>query len=362
MKRESKVFSASMILWLVLALVAATGCSTAVSVRHLVPAEVNMSEYRALAVASVEPYSFGFFDRPDSVIDDHSGSSGYRVLSGFGVFTEDQIAQYATKRLTTTLKDTDYFSILPPIQTDRILRNKNFGISSAEEFRRNGIEALFSSRITHMDIDEYIYANESKEWVSKDPVTGLPVTPYEITVKKYYIKQKVALVFVYEITDVDTGRTILSKNFSVQDDRLTQLKYESTTTYISAPPIEPLLERMFDSFQSEIANQLAPRWERSSIYLMSNKPESVNAKLAWDEAKRGNLAVARDVFLSEWERNQHIPSGYNAAVVIESLGDLESAMDLMKQVYQASGSSNVYDEWQRMRRALENQLKAQSQL
>ena len=44
-----------------------TGCATTVSVRYLVPAQIDMSAHRNLAVFSVEPYRFGFFNSVPSI-------------------------------------------------------------------------------------------------------------------------------------------------------------------------------------------------------------------------------------------------------------------------------------------------------
>ena len=51
------------------------GCATTVSMRYLVPAEIDMSSYKNLAVLSVEPYRFNIFSSPSSIIKDMSGTS-----------------------------------------------------------------------------------------------------------------------------------------------------------------------------------------------------------------------------------------------------------------------------------------------
>jgi len=340
----------------------AAGCATTVTVNHLIPAEINMSDYRNLAVASTRGFSFGFFNRPASIVPDLSGTSGYRVYSGLSPYAEVELAQYATRRLNANLANADYFSLISPALTDTIVGRGGNNATMYDQLLRAGASALLTSDISYMDVDEYIYAAEVKKLVTKDPITGLPLPKAEERlILTYFIKQRIAITYRYEIVDLRTGRLIISKTFNDQFERSYELPADKTKV-ITASSIDSRFESLVDNFLRTLTNQIAPRYERTVLSLMDNKPEVQRVAQAWEEAKRGNIAVARDLFLKEWTRSDHIPSGYNAALMIEALGDLPKAVDLMWEVYRVSGSARIYSQLDRMKRALDNQRKAESQM
>lgn len=339
-----------------------TGCATTVTVNHLIPAEINMGDYRNLAVSSTKGFSFGFFNRPASIVSDLSGTSGYRVYSGLSPYAEVELAQYATRRLSANLDSADYFTLMSPALTDTIVGRGGNDATMYDQLMRAGARALLTSEISYMDVDEYIFAKEVKKLVTKDPITGLLLpTAEERMVLCYFVKQRIAITYRYEIVDLKTGRLIVSKAFNDQSEREYELP-EDKTKVIPASSIDSLFEGLVESFLRTLTNQIAPRYERSILTLMDNKPVIERVSEAWEEAKRGNIAIARDLFLKEWKRSDHIPSGYNAALMIEALGDLPEAVELMFEVYRVSGSSRINSQLDRMRRALENQKKAEAQM
>jgi hypothetical protein len=361
MVRTTRLNVRSLLLAVVVAILLVSGCSTTVTVSHLVPAEVNMSAYRNLAIASTSPFSFSLFNRPASIVPDLTGNSGYRIYSGYGPYTEREIAQFATRKLYANLASADYFTILPPAQTDSII-GRSIGPTTYNQLIRSGADAVILSDISYMDIEEYIYAAEVKKIVDKDPVTGVLLPkPEERMVLTYFLKQRIAVTFRYEVVDLKTGRPVVSKNFNDQWERVTELP-EDRSKITTASDIQTRFENLLDDFLRTVKNQLAPRWERSVISLMSNKPEVKRAETAYEAAKQGNYTIAKDLFLKEWDRSKHIPSGYNAALMTEALGDLRGAMDLMSAVYRVSGSSKVNYQLIRMQRAYENQRLAESQM
>ena len=362
MKKHTRAIVLALSVLLLFAVLFATGCATTVTVNHLIPAEINMSDYRNLAVASTRGFSFGFFNRPASIVPDLSGTSGYRVYSGLSPYAEVELAQYATRRLNANLANADYFSLISPALTDTIVGRGGNNATMYDQLMRAGASALLTSDISFMDVDEYIYAAEVKKLVTKDPITGLTLPKAEERlILTYFIKQRIAITYRYEIVDLRTGRLIISKTFNDQFERSYELPADKTKV-ITATSIDSRFESLIDDFLRTLTNQIAPRYERTVLSLMDNKPEVQRVAEAWEEAKRGNIAVARELFLKEWNRSDHIPSGYNAALMIEALGDLPEAVDLMWEVYRASGSARIYSQLDRMKRALENQRKAESQM
>jgi tetratricopeptide (TPR) repeat protein len=119
---------------------------------------------------------------------------------------------------------------------------------------------------------------------------------------------------------------------------------------------------MLKSFQHEIQTILAPTWETTSLALMPNKPKNNLAKTGYKLAEDGSLRPAYSLFLDVWRQDMHVPSGYNAALILESLGDLSGAIDLMEDVCDYSRNSACYEQIGRMKEALTKQGQAEKQI
>lgn len=334
---------------LIMALVLGTGCATTVTVRHMAPADVNMAAYRNLAVQSVEAYRFDIFSSPSSVVSDLSGTSPVRVYSGFNAFAQRNTARYATRELVEKLDDTGYFTLLTPPLSD--VAEHRF-----PELARMGFNAVLTARVSHLDVDEYIFARQVKLETEPDDTAD----PEEQTVLRHYLTQKVSLSISYAIVDTDTGRTIVSDTLTDRRERTVELDADGPQI-IQASSMQLWLNAMVDDFVDSIVTPLVPRWVSSSVKLMANKPKVERVQEAYEYVERGNPGVARTIFLREWEESRHIPSGYNAALIMESLGMNEEAIRLMEEVWIYSGNRTVEAQLNRMRRARDDHAYAQSQ-
>ena len=327
------------------------GCATSVTMRYMVPAKINMVDYRSLAVFSVEPYRFPFFDNPPSVIPDMSGTSPSTVFSGFAGGTERRIAKYLTDRIEDDLRDTDYFTLLTPPRSDAV------GIGYSE-LRMMGYDALLRVRVTDLDVEEYIFAKEETVVVPPDVEGGQPTTE---TVLRHHVMQKVGMDVVFSLIDTATGKIIASEQFSDHYEQSYKLDKDLPPT-VASPPLYDKLVPMAREFSKRFSQLVAPRWESRSVSLMKNKPENRRVEQAYLMAKEGNLRLAFEEFEDEWDRSSHVPSGYNAAIILESLGEMEEAIQLMEDVWRTSGNRTVGNRLERMRRSYALHMEAQGQL
>jgi tetratricopeptide (TPR) repeat protein len=119
---------------------------------------------------------------------------------------------------------------------------------------------------------------------------------------------------------------------------------------------------MLKSFQHEIQTILAPSYETISLTLMPNKPKNDLAKNGYKLAEAGSLRASYSLFLDIWNQDRHFPSGYNAALLLEALGDLSGAIDLMEAVCDFSQNSACYEQIGRMKEALAKQGQAEKQI
>ena len=332
-------------------LLVVTGCATTVTMRYMVPAEINMASYTNLAVVSVEPYRFTAFTSPSATIKDMSGTSPYRVASGFGDSTELRIAQYLTQKIIQDLRRTDYFNLMTPPDFDAL------GIRY-QRFKEQGYDALLMVDITDLKVEEYIFAQEETVIVPPEVEGGESTTIKEL---RHHVTQKIALNVEFTVVDTGTGQTVATKSYS--DSREQTYKIEPGSTGASrAPELYRWMASMADSFSRSFSELIAPRWTTKAVALMDNKPENKRVENAYEAAKEGSLGMALETFKREWEQSNHVPSGYNAAIILESFGRYDEAIKLIGEVWRYSGNRTVENRKIEMERAYEDHLKAQKQL
>lgn len=331
--------------------VVSVGCATSVTMRYMVPAEINMANYKNLAIVSTEPYRFTAFTSPSTIIQDMSGTSPYTVFSGFGGNTEREIAKYLTTRIVSDLTKADYFSLLIPPSSDDI------GMQYTK-FKQLGYDGLLQVRVSRLDVDEYIYAKEETEVLPPEVEGGEPTTQ---KVLHHHVMQKVAITVEFIVKDTATGETVIVRSFSDAKEKSYKIDPDSSNSF-SAPSLYDWLRPMVDRFSSDFAKLVAPRWITKSVALMANKPENPRVETAYLEAKEGSLQIALEGFLAEWKKSKHVPSGYNAAIILESFGQIDQALELIDEVWRYSGNPTVESRKIQMREAWESHKKAQQQL
>jgi hypothetical protein len=83
---------------------------------------------------------------------------------------------------------------------------------------------------------------------------------------------------------------------------------------------------------------------------------------AYKLADQGSVEAAYQVFISEWNNSRHVPSGYNAALMLEAEGKLDDAVTLMNEVATSSGNGQAYSALSRMQSAQKNYSDAMNQM
>jgi hypothetical protein len=212
--------------------------------------------------------------------------------------------------------------------------------------------------VTDLDVEEYIFAKEETVVVPPDVEGGQPTTE---TVLRHHVMQKIGMDVVFSLIDTATGKIIASEQFSDHYEQSYKLDKDLPPT-VASPPLYDKLVPMAREFSKRFSQLVAPRWESRSVSLMKNKPENRRVEQAYLMAKEGNLRLAFEEFEDEWDRSSHVPSGYNAAIILESLGEMEEAIQLMEDVWRTSGNRTVGNRLERMRRSYALHMEAQGQL
>lgn len=319
---------------LLLAAIVLTGCTTSVRLTYMKPAEVNMGKYKNIAIASTVPFK-GYLSYPMMIRTTDSLSASIKIFSSYSRNLPQNIADYATSKLVNTLSSTGFFTtVMPPKQTDVILGMDSLGYDPSKEFQKQGIDAVMIPRVENMGIDEYIWAEEK--------VTKV----YDSTLKKevekktttYKIKRVADIVYTLTVIDCSTNKIVAKKTFT---DNYVWTESFDPKSYSFKLEAEDMFKSMINDMQSSIRLKFVP--VRASYYtsLMSNKPKLEAAKPAYEMANAGNVDGAFALFQDLWETYQHVPSGYNTALLLAGYGEYDEALDLLSQLRNLSSDRSI---------------------
>ncbi len=367
----------------IVAILVFTSCATSIRVRHLVPSEIDVSNHRNIAIASTEMYAFPRGGILPPWIKGSSDTS-FTLSSGFESNINAKIAEASTTYLVNALANTDYFTIIPPETTDAYLTLGKNGANAYAMLIEQGVQALLKSSVTYMNSEEQIIGRDIKEWVTENPDPDPADTPAQAAAKvisyekvigrSFYLEQKATLTFTYTLIDLQANRILATDSFTSQQTKETCLgktlfgtggnsRDTNERCYSSgfAPSFFPLFDKIVRDIPSQIAKQLAPSWAESRVSLMANKPK-VNVEVAYKMAEQGNLRGAYEIFFQAWNQRSHLPSGYNAALLLEGLGQYSEALALMNQVYNRTGNSKSYNQLIRLKTVSSQQDEAMKQI
>ena len=354
-----------------------TSCTTSIKVRHLIPSDVDVSNHRNIAIASTEMF---VFPRGGVLPPWIKGSSdiSFSLSSGFDSDVNGKIAKSSTTNLVDALANTDYFTILPPEPTDAYLSLGKNGENAYDMLIKHGVQALLKSSITYMNCEEQIIGRDIKEWVTEksDPTDPLSkeISFEKVTARSFYLEQKATVTFTYTLIDLKANRILATDSFTSQETNETCLgktifgtgensRDTDDRCYSSgfAPSFFPLFDGLVKKIHAQVAMQLAPSWEETRVSLMANKPKA-DVKQAYKMAEQGNLLEAYEVFVQAWDQQTHLPSGYNAALMLEGLGQYSEALALMNQVYNKTGDSKSLAKLIRLKEVSSQQDEAMKQI
>lgn len=357
-----------------------TSCATSITVRHLVPGEVDLSASRNIAVASTNSYKFPY-GRPLSPWIQGLSETDFTLSSGYDTNLASSVASTASRMILDSVQGTGYFTVLTPEVTDAYMTLSKVGENTSAMLKSKGMQALLSSSISYMDVEEQVVGRDVKTFVTEDVDPNpndaiVNIKSYEkVTSREYFLVQKATLTLTYTIFDLGSGSILFSRSFTGKEEQETKIGirtydagapggYRDERRYSSgyAPSFKPLFEKIIRSFSSTISKQLAPSWQTKRLTLMSNKPKLEAAKGAYTLAERGSYEAAYRQFLSLYEGNGHIASGYNAALLLEAMGRFTEAVDLMNDVYNRSGARQAYTALLSMQEAKSQSEKAQRQI
>ncbi len=327
-----------------------TSCATTVGFDVLKPAEVNMSDYRTLAVFDYEPYEISdevFAGKMiiDLLFGDSVKTTGYRL----GL--DEDIADYMTERTIRTLNNTNYFTVVSQEQFAPYRNSTAVALlSNRVMYDSLGIEAAVMGTIEDMDYNERVEEREVNVWNS---VTET----YDVFLENYYV-QEVELGVSYTVVDLKRGIILATKYMSGNEYRDTLIENENT---FEAPLLEPLYQRIARGFESTISRQLAPYYVREYRSLKDDKTKDPRSEIAEEYIKNSQYDQALDIYLDLWYSSRNMAAGFNAAIIFEVLGQFDSAIGIMEEVHGQTHNPDAYTELLRLQKVKDEYTKAASQ-
>lgn len=336
-----------------------TACSTSMNVLYNQPSNINMSNYRHVAIASTTGYdsnkSYPTFIR--NTIYEKDIPAIDLILASFDFRT---VSKNMTKSTTNMVNrafsannSSNYYTILGNEQTDTYLSLSKIGKNALSELKAAGYDAVVIPKITSLDIDEWISAEKVK--------TFNKATNSYVDVPKYYINRSISGTVSISVVDTTTGQIVTQRSYSskIEDrDSFQPSKNYFFQDVYSSYLIDDLTGRMIGS----VIDDFVPTVRRTSISLMSNKPKLEMVKPAYEAAKNGNLDFALRLFADAYMNYGHIASGYNAAAIMASQNNIGDAIILTKDLMTKTGTKKVVELYSKLVHLQDLNNKAASQL
>lgn len=313
---------------LVTLLVIATGCATRITLSSFVPAEHDMSAYRAIIIDPVAPYRFSLSNEPPRRVEDFSSMAPVQVYTGHQLSSGRSAAATITRSLTEMLVESPFISVIT-------LSDPDVHSSSV---------ARVQTRIDTIDVDEYIFARKSGEAYT------------------FHLRQRVGITLSYHIIAVESGSEVYRGSVRRINERTYDLDTD-TSQVIFAPSLTPLLEEMAVDAATIIAERIVPQRVTTRVALLKPDTDShIQFEEAYVYATEAKMRAAYDTFALLWREQQDPRAGYNAALIAESIGLRTTALSLMEKVVENGSVSRAQRQLERMSQTAARHEEAELQI
>jgi hypothetical protein len=310
----------------VLALCAVTlalaSCATSVSMRLMKPPTLPMLEFQKVAMLPA-----GFTSDPqlgsalETALFRYSTSYRYRSRE------EEQVAQTLTNAVTTVLLDTKAYTVVSP---DEVKRTISSGASVAL-----AVDAYLCGEIS------FFNTNEQRDMID---VKG----PDGTMRKEPVITRTVDLEYYLRVIRASDGAIVgqIKKHGTASD------RQQGPDSWSRLRSSTDLARQIISSTTAYLNSDLAAHSVMERRVLAKDATKDPRMKEAEELVKGGSYKDALAAYQAVYAGNGNFAAGYNAALMIEILGDLPGAIDAMSVLASASGNPKAANELNRMRRSL----------
>ncbi len=288
-----------------------TGCSPSIVLTVQRPAEVNLSEYKTIAIG------------------DFVGERGTRTLYSINI----------EEALTYQLFKTGAFDIVERRKINRLLEEHNLSLSGlVDETSTVEIGKLLGSTVL---IFGRISKNEYKEETSRsDEQEDFEGNKYHV----YYRSGSYSLGVNIRLVDVNTGKILFTKTFEASRRARTSAKDKA------APVIDmnKLFRECVDDIGSQFARMIAPYDERVRVRFEKDR-DLPELDLAISQIRVGDWHDAINTLRSATTKtgiddNIRAKALYNYGLIIMYDGQFDEAIDAFRMAMQMVPGRKVYQD------------------
>lgn len=299
MKKNTFLFAGLLLLVIVLA-----GCATSVTVTIERPAELDLNGAKSVGLLP--------FQAETSSSTGGSKDSYIIIMDFFGFndyfYDQDeedrqQLADLLTRKIQEQLSNSQYLDLIDS-------RSVQTAVSSGS---RAPCDVYLTGAITEFDtyIETVIRTRNYAEG--------------KVNVTCYY--RVLTAEIMYQVVDAQTNRVISLKTVPIE------LQSRETEDYDMVDSAYSLGRPAFEDVVDTIMMQLQPYTVTKTLSLLSDPHKDPEMKYADEIVNQGEVEYGQSLFEDIYVRYGYMEAGYNAAILLEALGDLEGARNLMQEVY-----------------------------
>ena len=352
---------------LVIVLVAFTSCSTTIALKTLVPAKVDVSGYKTIAVMSTQDNTRWI--RPsfwNSVVPIKSvDQKFYRdlsIVSGLDFNVSTAVTDAATDMIYKAIDTGLSYKVIEPKLTDAYVTVGQNNMNLRKTLMDNNVDAILKTEISYLYYDEYI-KQETDLFSSKDQYGQ---TYYQ---KNFYFVQQYGLTISYTLTDVENNRIIATGSFSSDTrEKSTKIGHTADSTdrfvedYYSITSASRLFRNLITEFTDSFRAELSPHYVTEYFEFYKNKPKVDSLEAAYDALEDERWKVAQDLFYAEYQKSGHVNAGLNASILFFANGDYEKAFSLSQEIYNKTGDPEALELYYHFKKIADRENAAEKQI
>ena len=306
----------------------------------LTPSEIDMSSYRNIAVPSTQQWSGSFNNT--GYIRFESGANAFNIRpSSDAGSLPISCAKYISDAFVKQIEGTNYFArVIAPPESDVLATSTNLeslGISREELLKRNDVNAMVNTSIDDMNLDEYVTSSAVYKSITETDKNGKKTTKRVIDHYNYQLHQNLSITITMKVVDIARNSVIATKTISDSTKKVYDIEYG---LQIARSPYDEFVN-LLNKMSNKLAIKLIPHYTYTPQEAMANKPELKEASIAYEYLVKGMNDPAYAVFSELWRTKNHVPSGYNAALLLHGKGQIDDAITLMQEVYDKSYNANA---------------------
>lgn len=296
------------IIFSVLIIICFFGCATTIPVQIERPAELDLGGAKSIAVLPISTQStqLGLDSTVGTIIIVGS-------LDDLQQENQDEVvcANYITTALTNRLSNSSYLTLV--------------GAEAVNVALKNGQEVPCDAYLTGK-ISEF-----KEEKLQKDTIEEIDGIESVVT----QFSRSVSFTVTYQVVDASTNIIISQKSANISASSSPVISMDKIPTVLDTIRLE------IDAFAGTVMKQLQPYTITKNIVLLSDKTKDIAMEEAHNFAKGGSIERAKEMFLTSYTNSKYFEAGYNAAMLMQVLGELNEAKGLMQELVYNYGDSRA---------------------